>query len=421
MVELQILNKVLKDKSDTILYDNNITRDYFHDYLEEYDWIMEHKQNFGNIPDIETFLHTFPEFEIITVAESDDYLIKTFREEYLYQQTIPVFTKLSELMQTNTYDAIDFLKQKLPELKIVEEVLGVDIISQADIRLVEWQTTKDNKDTYFIPTGFEELDEAIGGLHCGEELVVLFARTGQGKSWVAIKILEHAWKMNKRVGLLEPEMSATKTGYRFDTLHQHISNTALVRGQDIEGYDRYIKRLSSSDVPFFVTHPRDFNKKVTVSKLRRWCETNKLDILCIDGITYLQDERKQRGDNKTTALTNISEDLMQLSIDLSIPIIVVVQSNREGGKQEDLGLENIRDSDGIAYNASIVLSIQQKETGLQIATNKVRNGSANHKLIYMWEADTGNFTYIPNPEKGEQEESKTDDMRRQYNDTQEEY
>ena len=420
MVELQVLNKILKDKNDSILQLNNITRDYFDEYIEEYDWIMNHKSQYGNIPDIETFLGAFQDFDVINISESTEYLVSSFKEEYLYRQAVPIIQTLADKLQTNSYEAVDYLKAKLPELKVDGVVKGTDIISQAKERYEEWKETKENQDSHFIPTGFEELDEIIGGLHCGEELLVLFARTGIGKTWVAIKMLEHCWKMNKRVGLFEPEMSASRIGYRFDTIHQHISSKALYKGEDIQGYEKYISKLSQSTIPFYVTHPKDFNKAVTVSKLKSWCENNKLDVLAIDGISYLTDERRQKGDNKTTALTNISEDLMQLSIDLGIPVIVIVQSNRGGAINEDLQLENIRDSDGIAYNASIVISIQQKESGLQLATNKVRNGSVNNKLVYLWDADLGTFQYIPQPERGGTDEAKAEDLRRRYKDKEEE-
>lgn len=419
MVELQVLNKILKDKNDSILQLNNITRDYFDEYIEEYDWIMNHKSQYGNIPDIETFLGAFQDFDVINISESPEYLVASFKEEYLYRQAVPILQTLADKLQTNSYEAVDYLKNKLPELKVEGVVKGVDIISQAKERYNEWKETKENQDSHFIATGFEELDEIIGGLHCGEELLVLFARTGVGKTWVAIKMLEHCWKMNKRVGLLEPEMTANRIGYRFDTIHQHISSRALYKGEDIQGYEKYISKLSQSTIPFYVTHPKDFNKSVTVSKLKSWCETNKLDVLAIDGISYLTDERKQRGDNKTTSLTNISEDLMQLSIDLGIPVIVIVQSNRGGAINEDLQLENIRDSDGIAYNSSIVISIQQKEAGLQLVTNKVRNGPVNNKLVYLWDSDLGTFQYIPQPERGEKDEEKAEDLRRRYNDKEE--
>ena len=417
MVELQIINKILKDKDTSLLDRNDITRDYFNQYQEEYDYIMEHKNEYGNIPDIETFLEKFQDFDVVNVSESTEYLVNTFREEYLYSQSVPVLTKLAELLQTDAYSAVDYLKAKLPELKIDGAVKGTDIISQAKERLEEWKETKDNQDTHFIASGFEEIDNDLGGWHKGEELVVLFARTGQGKSWVLIKMLEHAWKVyNARVGLLEPEMSSIRTGYRFDTVHQHISSTSLYRGEDIQGYEKYINKLSESTNPFYVAHPRDFNKKVTVSKLKSWCESNNLDILAIDGISYLDDERKERGDSKTQQLTNISEDLMQLSIDLKIPVLVVVQSNRNGTQNEDLELENIRDSDGIAYNASIVLSIKQKEEGLQIQAVKARNSKVGIKWIYAWDSDKGTFDYIPNPEKGKEDEEKSEDLRRRYHD-----
>ena len=419
MVELQCLNKILKDGNDNLLTTNDITRDYFNDYIEEYDWIMTHKEKFGNIPDIETFLATFQDFEIINVSESTEYLISTFREEYLYRQIVPVIQKSAELIQTNSYNVVDYLKAELPNLRIVDSSKGVNIIAQAEQRLSEYEETKANPEQHFIPTGLEELDEVIGGFHKGEDLIVLFARSGIGKTWVAMKMLEHSWKMNINVGLIEPEMSASRVGYRFDTLNKNISNTSLIRGKEVQGYSRYIKSLADSEVPFWVAHPKDFQKKVTVSKLKSWVEKENIGILCIDGISYMIDERMQRGDNKTTQLTNISEDLMQLSIDLKVPVIIVVQSNRAGEVNEDLELSNIRDSDGIAYNASTVIAIQQKQEGLQLKLVKARNAKMGTKLIYMWDADVGTFEYIPQPARGEEDEEKAEDLRRRFNDKEE--
>ena len=59
-------------------------------------------------------------------------------------------------------------------------------------------------------------------------MVVLFARIGQGKSWILNKMLAHSWQIGYNVGLISPEMSAVKIGYRFDTLVNHFSNKNLV-------------------------------------------------------------------------------------------------------------------------------------------------------------------------------------------------
>lgn len=406
MVELQILSKVLKDKSMSLLTLNNITDDYFLTYQSEYEFIRDHFQQYGNVPDKETFLAKFPDFTIVEVSETDKYLIDTFNEEYLYSKAVPVVNKMAELMQTNSTDAIEYLLAQLDNLRVRSAVMGVDIISKARQRYEEWEEMRDNPEKFQISTGFDHLDKVIGGWRRGEELVVIFARTGVGKSWLLIKSLQHAWRMGYKVGLIEPEMSASKTGYRFDTLYGHLSNRSMVRGEDMEDYGKYIEDLETRQTPFFVASPKEFGRRITVSKLRSFIQTNNIDILGIDGISYLTDERAKRGDNRTTQLTNISEDLMDLSIELGVPIIVVAQSNREGAKDDEApGLENIRDSDGIAYNCSIALSARQKDSKIELNVKKNRNGVTGSKLSYLWDIDTGKFTFVED-EDSEEEHSR---------------
>lgn len=416
MIELQILSKVLNEGNTSLLELNGITEEYFNVYADEYSYIMEHKRNYGNIPDKETFINKFRDFSIIEVQEPDKYLIDTINEEHLYSKTVPVITKIAEIIQTDARAAVEYLQSQLASLQVNSCVTGIDIISTANKRLQEWEDRKMNPDDYSIPTGFEELDEITGGWQMGEELAVILARTGQGKSWILIKTLEHAWKNNKVVGLLEPEMTANKTGYRFDTLHANHSNRSLMRGEEVANYDNYIAELQKGTVPFYVAHPKDFNRKVTIAKLRSWVKTNNIDVLAIDGISYLTDERYIRGDNRTTGLTNISEDLMDLSIELKIPVIVVVQSNRDGAKVKDSApnIENIRDSDGIAFNASTIISVIQKGPGVELVVGKNRNGESDLSVLYYWDIDKGIFRYVPHEEGSIDDTERIDEVRSSY-------
>jgi replicative DNA helicase len=205
------------------------------------------------------------------------------------------------------------------------------------------------------------------------------------------------WGLGKNVGYISPEMSCNAIGYRFDTLNEHFSNTALTRGNDIPDYVDYVNKIKQDNIDhdIYVSVPAEFNKRITISKLRNYCLQHRLDMLCIDGITYLSDERYKHGDNKTTSLTNISEDLMELSLELGIPIVTVVQANRGAtGVEVDVPeLENIRDSDGIAQNATKVLSIRQNGEYLNMVVKKNRNGPVNVKLSYKWDIDHGTFEY----------------------------
>lgn len=401
MISLQIINKVLQTQDFSLVADNSLTAENFVGYEQEFEFIKNHYDTYGKVPDKATFLDKFQDFSLVEVNESDAYLMETLHEEMTYYKSVAVVQKVADLLKVNANDAVEYLRSELPNLEGIgyQQAIGTDIIKHADIRLQAYNEKRNADTPWYITSGFEELDSIINGWAKGEEFVVFFARTGQGKSWVLVKTMTHAWQIGNRVGYISPEMSATKIGYRFDTVFKNFSNRNLLWGKDEPEYKNYIKALSQNEIPFIVATPRDFQNKITVSKLRKFCMTNKLDILGIDGIVYLSDERYKRGDNKTTSLTNISEDLMALSNELGIPILVVVQSNRSGAKDKDTEgtpeLESIRDSDGIAQNATKVIALRQTGDGLEFGIKKHRDGENGGKVIYNWNIDIGEFTYVP--------------------------
>lgn len=425
MVALQILSKVLSTKDISIIDDNLLTKDYFVGYENEYEFIMNHYKQYDNVPDKSTFLSKFPDVELVEVTESDRYLVDTIREEYLYYQSVPVIQKAAELLKTDANEAAVYMTNAMKSLQPNYQLGGVDIIKKSNDRFDEFVERKNRQSEWFFTTGFEELDDVIHGIQRGEELFVLFARTNQGKSWVLEKMCVHIWEIGYNVGYISPEMGATSIGYRFDTLHRNFSNKDLMWGKsdvDEDEYKTYIDSLKAAENKFIVATPNDFNKRITVTKLKNWVAQYKLDCIAIDGITYLTDERYHRGDNKTTTLTNLSEDLMALSMELKIPVLVVVQANRSGVAQDDSDgtpeLESIRDSDGIAMNASKVISIRQTKDGiLKLEIKKQRFGMVGGKLSYQWNINKGEFTFIPSyddAEPQEKTERKVTEIRKKF-------
>lgn len=405
MVALQILSKVILSKDIDIITGNDLTEDYFLEYEDEYNFVMSHYKEFGNVPDKATFLAKFPDVELVEVSESDDYLIKTIREEWTFNAAAPIVQQMAKLLKTDANAAVEYMIQSIPSLQPHHNCSGVDIVAQSRQRFEAYKKRRDHKGEQTFTTGFPELDDAIHGIERTEELIVLFARINNGKSFIAEKICTHIWQIGYNVGYLSPEMSPSSIGYRFDTLYKGFSNKSLMwANDDIDEaeYKQYIDELAKHDNKFLVATPMDFDKKITVTKLREWIKANELDMIAIDGITYLTDERGKRNDNTTTKLTNISEDLMSLTIELGVPILVVVQANRSGvindAEDEDAtpDLENIKDSDGIAANASKVLSLRHTKDGvLKIGIKKQRFGPIGGQLSYEWNPDNGEFKFMP--------------------------
>ena len=425
MVALQIISKVLATGDLSIVEDNLLTKEYFVGYEDEYDFLIQHRKEYGNVPDKATFLAKFPDIELVEVAESDRYLVDTIREEYLYYKSVPVVQRIAELLKTDANAATEYMIHALRDLQPNYQLGGVDIIADADDRYEQFVERKNHQDEFFFTCGFEELDDLIHGIQREEELLVIFARTNQGKSWVLEKMCTHIWQIGFNVGYISPEMGASSVGYRFDTLNTHFSNKGLMWGKDDvneQEYDSYLKNLQMAKNKFIVATPNDFDRKITVTKLKNWIQQYKLNIVAIDGITYMTDERYKRGDTKTTTLTNISEDLMSLSMEMKVPILIVVQANRGGVSQDDADgtpeLETIRDSDGISHNASKVISIRQTKDGiLKMEVKKQRFGAVGGKLNYQWTIDTGDFTFIPSYEDAEPKqktEKKVREVKQQY-------
>lgn len=420
MVAIQFINKLLADQDFNVILNNGLMADYFQPYDKEFAFILEHFNSYKNIPDVETFISEFTDWEFFEVSESYDYLLDRVYEAKLYIDSVAIHQEYTELLKEDANKANAYLFANLDKLSPLGQNVGTDIVKQSEARVEDYKRKLAGVHPFYIPTGLPELDDMIQGWSCGEEFAVIVGRTGQGKSWLLLQTCTQAWRTNKRVGFISPEMSALKVGYRFDTLNGHYSNQAIVRGGIADGYTDYLDNLSNKD-GFIVATPNEFRNEVTVSKLRQFAITHSLDMLAIDGISYIRDERGKRSDNKTTTLTNVSEDLMSLSIELGIPVLVAVQSNREGVDPDSPpDIEHVRDSDGIAFNASKIIAIKQKDGNMIIKVRKYRDGMSGGEVLYNWSADTGQFIYVPSDSDGVSDEFKawvTDERMSMYGDT----
>jgi len=402
MVALQVLSKCLASGNISIIEDNQLTEDYFIGYEDEFNFIVNHYKQYGNTPDSESFLSKFEDDKILEVTESDEYLVRTIREEWLYNKSVPVVQKIAKLLESDANAAVEYMLHAMQNLQPDYNLGGVDIIAEGHIRYEEFIDRKKNQDKWFFTTGLQELDDVIHGLKRKEEFLLIFARVNIGKSWMLEKIITHIWEIGFNVGYISPEMGPSSIGYRFDTLHAHVDNRGLTWGNDDvpeDMYKMYIDNLAETKRKFIVATPKDFDRKITITKLKNWIKKFDLHAIAIDGVTYLADERAQKGDTKNDRLTNISEDLMSLSIEMNIPVLAVAQANRTGitdketDDMPDLG--SIRDSDGLSFNASKVLALKQTKDGdMIIQVQKGRECKVGAKLTYQWNPNLGEYTYI---------------------------
>lgn len=395
IIQCQILNYILDKHSYSLILTNNFTVDYFSDYVSEFNFIKDHVNRYGNVPDKATFVAAFPEFDVVQVNETENYLIDALCEDYNKRKLAVTFNKIRNLInQDNIEEAMNYYINASQEVVKSKHLDSVDIIRDTS-RYERYLERCNDFAKYYVKTGFPELDKLIGGWDRQEELATIAARPGVGKSWVLLKCAVAALEQGLKVGIYSGEMSEQKVGYRFDTLVSHISNYGISKGNaDLQNdYKRYIDSLKDKYTGFIkVLTPAMINGAAGVTALRAFIEKEELDILFVDQHSLLEDDRKAR--DPVTRASNISKDLKNLQVIKKIPIIAVSQQNREK-TENGATTANIAQSDRISQDSTILIFLEQKDSVLTLNLVKSRDSEVGKSLKYAINLNLGTFQYVP--------------------------
>lgn len=411
MIQLQAINNILHSGNIGDYINANIEKKHLIGYEVEYEYILDHFNRYDKVPDLATFLSKFPDTEIIDVLEPTNYIINNLKEDYLYEQGVKLFTDAARMLEQNSFEGLRHIAlQAEMLLNNTEEQEAVNINDMADKKKDEILKKMNHDGLIGISTGLPELDDIVGGWLPGEELVTIVGRVNQGKSWLLQKFLTEANKQGKRVLLYSGEMSELQVAYRNDTLGSNFSNRQLMRGTITEAdFDKYVEYLEQqkNEAPFIVVTPKHLgNKYLTVSMLKVLIKKYKPDIVGIDQLSLMDDERK--GGVKRLELANITAGLFNLSEQFHIPILADAQANRNTAKSdnpENPGLADIAEADAIGQNSSRMISLVQTKVGLSLFLAKNRYGENNKKLVYAWDIDMGTFVYNSKPDDEQEQET----------------
>ena len=376
---------------------NNLTDEFFSDYLEQFHFISDHISTYGTCPDMITLVNKFPDFDVIEVKEPMTYLLQELYADRNKRKLAEIFNKVRTLLnQDKTEEAMLLYTNAAQEMVSCNRMECVDILRDTS-RYEDYVQKCQDYDKFYIKTGFPELDELIGGWDRYEELATIVARPNIGKSFILQKMALAAAEQGLNVGLYSGEMSENKVGFRIDSLLSHISNSGIMRGKDyvqVE-YKKYIEELPGKiKGSLKVLTPVMINGTAGVTALRAFIEKEKLDVLFVDQHSLLDDDRGAK--NPVERASNISKDLKNLQVLKKIPIIAVSQQNRSSIEEgAGPGTENVAQTDRIAQDSTILIFLQRSEDTLTLNLVKCRDSANGKKLSYAVDLDKGIFRFIP--------------------------
>ena len=401
-IELQVISRILTsddehETTELCTFDAS----YYTVFKDQIQFILDHQSKYGNVPDVFTFQAQFPDINLVAVKEPLTFLergIKENKQTILLRET---FNKIKDLGSGDVKDAWKYLSLQCDKANLLDDSKPADIVHNAEARAKEVQ---DNANQKRIPTGFAEIDKLMyGGLNTVEELLVIIARTNNGKSWICVKMMESAQKHGFPVLYYSPEMQSSYIGARFDTWRGHFQNSQLFQGKYTEQYEEYIHNLSQEETPAFVIEDKDMSDGVVdVQGISSLVKKHGIKLVVIDGLSYMSTGNPYEAEH--IKYRKICTDLFNMSKLYHCAVVVAVQANRETKEcKDDKGqpfpsLYNIAGSDGPATVATQAFALRQifDKHVIDIRLEKTRMANNQNPIVsYAWDINTGNIQYLP--------------------------
>lgn len=270
--------------------------------------------------------------------------------------------------------------QKFLELKTDKgkQLNGMMDVIQETLKDIE--NKYNNRDDLRYKTGYRDLDRIIEGLH-SQELTIIAARPGVGKTAFALQMAEHIARKGICTYFASLEMSEKQLGNRMIAreagIDSHVLRMGWLKEEDFAKIGETAAELSKLNmiIDDNVGTIQDIESRANELK-----QDKNLGLIVIDYLQLLKSKTKFNAREQEVA--DISRRLKLLSKKLDIPIVALCQLNRETEKRRRPLLADLRESGSLEQDADnvIFLYIEEEEKAknrmgiVEIIVAKQRNG-----------------------------------------------
>lgn len=241
--------------------------------------------------------------------------------------------------------------------------------------------------------GIYDLDSIICGLH-NQELTIIGARPGTGKTTLALQIAEKIARNKKNVLFVTLEMSDTQLIQKMIARTGNVKSYRMRMGT-IEDTDwgKISKAISELSELSFNTESKIRTIQQLELKARKLKNKDKLDLLIIDYIQLLKNSEKFNYREQEVA--DISRRLKLMSLELNIPVVALCQLNRNASNTEP-NLSDLRESGSLEQDADNVIFLHQEDKESELITLKVAKQRAGDtgKIKVIFRRDISTFVNL---------------------------
>lgn len=262
-----------------------------------------------------------------------------------------------------------------------------------------------------VQTGFADINTMTGGWQ-KDDLLILAARPGAGKSSLALMLALNAALADTSVAFFSIEMPAEQLAQRAIAVESGVDAQRLRLGTvtdgDLDAVRAAMVRLAPLPVTIYDT------PALTLVELRAHCLRQRaaggLGFVIVDYLQLMRVANGGKGDNRQVEVAAISRGLKGLARELGVPVLALAQLNRavEGRASHTPQLSDLRESGAIEQDADMVMFIHREEMYDEAAAKGVadlivakhRNGPLGRVQLRFWHQTTrfGDFVALEQPQ-----------------------
>jgi len=336
---------------------------HFSGYKDVHAFCKDHQAKAGRAPSVELVVRKYPAFEY--VAHIDPvWAAADMKDAWVSRQLRKGMTKATTMLaEEDIHGAIAALRATLTDATPAL-TKGTGVADFADIEAAA-DLPKAVVDYY----ANSALQAYTGGIGPGE-LWYVAARLGIGKTFQLLKMTTAIAEAGWNVVFFSTEMPARSVKERF----HRIALRDTPGGVDsLSIKDRRERMEAWQDTAGTVTVYDPSSGPCDAVRVAAAAQEDTVAI--IDYIGLMRTTAGDRSISDWRAAATISNELKEVTLEYSMPVIAAAQINREGQKSSKMGAEHLSQADALGQDADVIITMRDYSTRVRVnALVKNRHG-----------------------------------------------
>lgn len=298
---------------------------------------------------------------------------KIIIQQWIRREQINIGSVLISDSYSDDLDVFDTMDTTLVNFNRIQEIITgnkttltfSDNIKKSIQELEKREKSAKNNEITGIQTGLTDLDKITNGWQ-KQELVILAARPGMGKTAMMLHFIKSAAKQGKKIELFSLEMSSTRLTDRLILSENDVNpneyRSGFIKKESKENILSSLIDMSDYDIHIDDKAASNTNYIKSISRIRK--RKYGLDMICIDYLQLMGNNENVKGGNREQEVAKISKECKQIAKELDVPVILLCQLSRQVEQRQGAKrpiLSDLRESGSIEQDADMVLFVYRPE------------------------------------------------------------